>query len=554
LPRNHRDSDIELTPGGDQTLAMPRTSETRLSEARRNLEPAPAPSQLETPLRAPEERDRRLADSVPNQVWTADPAGNLDYVNARVLEYFGRGFDEMIGRGWQDGIHPADLARVLETWTRSLSTGEPYEVEFRLRRADGEYHWHIGRARPERDASGRVVKWFGSNTDVDDLRAAEIARDRALAEAEAQRQQLYDVFMQVPAAIAVLEGPDRVFTVVNPRYAVLTGHRSLLGKPIREAMPELERQGYFEILKSVYETGEAFRAREALIRLDRDGDGVPEAVYVDSVYQPLKRAQGETFGIMVHAVDVTDNVRAREQIAAAHAEADNANRAKSEFLAAMSHDLRTPLNAIGGYADLVRDGLYGPVTEAQVTAMTRIRRAEEHLLALINDILTYAKIEAGRLTIEVTDVPVNEMLAQLRMLVAPQMAAKGLSYECRPGPSDVRMRADRERATQILLNLLTNAVKFTSEGVITVDVEVTEGDIFIRVRDTGPGIAADRMASIFDPFVQAGRFGQPHREGVGLGLAISRELARAMGGDLTAVSALGQGSTFTVRLPRAAAA
>ena len=297
---------------------------------------------------------------------------------------------------------------------------------------------------------GSVVKWFGSNTDVQDLRAAEEARDRALADAEAERQRLYDVFMQVPAAITILEGPEHVFTVVNPRYAMLTGHRKILGRPIREAMPELATQGYFEILDRVYETGEPFRASEALVQLDRDRDGVAEDVYVNFVYQPLKRAQGDVFGIMVHAVDVTDNVKAREEIAKARAEADNANRAKAEFLAAMSHDLRTPLNAIGGYADLVKDGLYGPVTEAQVTAMQRIRRAEDHLLSLINDILSYAKIEAGRLTIEVTDVPVNEMLSELRMLIAPQVAAKGLKYEFRPGAPELRMRADRERATQIM--------------------------------------------------------------------------------------------------------
>ena len=491
-----------------------------------------------------------LADSVPNQVWTATPDGTLDYVNARILEYFGRGFDEMIGAGWQDVIHPADLTRVLDTWTQSLSTGTPYEVEFRLRRSDGEYHWHIGRAMPEYDDRGRIVKWFGSNTDVEDLRAAEVARDRALAEARAERQQLYEVFMQVPAAITVLEGPDHTFTVVNPRYAALTGHRKILGKPIREAMPELEGQGYYEILDSVYATGQPFKAREALVQIDRDRDGIPEDVYIDFVYQPLKRAEGETFGIMVHAVDVTDKVHARDQIAAARAEADNANRAKSEFLAAMSHDLRTPLNAIGGYADLVKDGLYGPVTDAQITAMQRIRRAEDHLLTLINDILSYAKIEAGRLTIELTDVPVNELLTELRLLIAPQVAAKGLRYEFRPGPPDVRVRADRERATQIVLNLLTNAVKFTAEGTIGVDFEATLDDVFIRVRDTGPGIAPDRTSTIFDPFVQAGRFGEPRREGVGLGLAISRELARAMGGDLTVVSELGRGSTFTARLPR----
>lgn len=503
------------------------------------------------PVTSSDRPQDRLADSVPNQVWTATPDGKLDYVNARVLEYFGRTYDEMIGMGWQDVIHPADIERVLETWTRSLHTAAPYEVEFRLRRADGLYHWHIGRAMPECDPAGRVVKWFGSNTDVQDLRAAEEARDRALAEATAQRQQLHDVFMQVPAAITVLEGPEHVFTVVNPRYATLAGHRRLLGKPIREVMPELREQGYFDILDSVYQTGQPFKARESLVQLDRDRDGVPEDLYLDFVYQPLKRATGETFGIMVHAVDVTDNVRAREEIARARAEADNANRAKSEFLAAMSHDLRTPLNAIGGYADLVRDGLYGPVTEAQVLAMQRIRRAEDHLLTLINDILSYAKIEAGRLTIDLTDVPVNPMLAELRMLVAPQIDAKGLKYEFRPGPSDLRMRADRERATQILLNLLTNAVKFTIDGTITVDVGATDDDVIIRVHDTGPGIAPDRMATIFEPFIQAGRFGEPRKEGVGLGLAISRELARAMGGDLTAVSELGRGSTFTVRLQRA---
>ena len=280
----------------------------------------------------------RLADSLPNQVWTATTDGKLDYVNARVLEYFGREYDEMIGQGWQDVLHPADLSSVLDTWPRSLATGEPYEVEFRLRRVDGEYHWHIGRAIPERDAEGRIVKWFGSNTDIQDLRAAEEARDRALADAKAERQQLYDVFMQVPAAITILEGPEHVFTVVNPRYAMLTGYRTLLGRPIREAMPKLTSQGYFEILDRVYETGVPFRANESLVQLDRDRDGVAEDVYVNFVYQPLKRAQDEVFGIMVHAVDVTENVKAREEIAAARAEADRANRAKAEFLAAMSHD------------------------------------------------------------------------------------------------------------------------------------------------------------------------------------------------------------------------
>jgi signal transduction histidine kinase len=310
-------------------------------------------------------------------------------------------------------------------------------------------------------------------------------------------------------------------------------------------------QGFFELLDAVYTSGEPYSARERVVSLDRDGDGVPEDFYVDFVYQPLKDASESTFGILVHAVDVTDQVHARQEITAARAEAERANKAKSEFLAAMSHDLRTPLNAIGGYAALAAEGVYGPVTDAQVKAIGRIQRAGSHLLSLINDILGFAKIEAGRVELHMGEVAVNEIVANAGAMIETQAAKKGISFGTTPGADGVQVRADRERVMQILTNLLTNAVKFTEAGSVTVGWSADDRVVRIDVRDTGRGIPAEKLASVFEPFVQAGRSAEERQQGVGLGLAISRELARAMGGDLTVASAVGRGSTFTLRLPRA---
>ena len=379
---------------------------------------------------------------------------------------------------------------------------------------------------------------------------AEKERNPPLAEARAERMRLYEVFMQAPAANAVMEGPEHVFTVANPIYCTLVGVQQLTGRSVREALPYMEGEGVFELLDGVYASGEPRSTHELLVRRDRDGDRKLEDCYVDFDYQPLKDARGRTFGILVHAVDVTQKVLACQAIAAARAEAEQANRAKAEFLAAMSHDFRTPLNAIGGYAQLTMEGVYGPVTEAQRNAMERIRRAGTHLLALIESILGFAKIEAGRVEIKVADFPVDEVVATATSLVQLQAANKGLSFEAH-GAGGVRVRADPERAIEILSNLLTNAVKFTDRGSVTVDCRPDGSRLCIEVRDTGRGIPADRLGAIFEPFVQADRSAEEESLGVGLGLAISRELARAMGGDVTVESEVDHGSKFTLSLPLA---
>ncbi len=383
---------------------------------RSNAELAAALAHLEEQ----EAQFRVLADTIPHLSWMARADGTVFWCNERWHAYTGALPEEVEGWGWRSLGDPAVLPELLYRWRSAIASGTAFEMELPLRRMDGEVRWFLTRARPVRDTEGRVVRWFGTDTDIQALREAREAAELARSDAE------------------------------------------------------------------------------------------------------LARAQAET-----------------------------ASRAKSDFLAVMSHELRTPLNAIGGYTELLELGIRGPITDAQRHDLDRIRINQQHLLGLIGGVLDLSRIEAGRVTYDLTAVAVDEFLSGLNSLVAPQAAAKSLTLEHVPCPPHLSVRADPEKLRQILLNLLSNAIRYTPAGgrIVVGGQQVDDGRVEISVRDTGVGIAADALEQVFQPFVQLDRSLTRIREGVGLGLAISLDLAHGMQGELTAVSEPGIGSCFTLSLP-----
>lgn len=285
------------------------------------------------------------------------------------------------------------------------------------------------------------------------------------------------------------------------------------------------------------------------------------AVLVGKLRRDLARAVAERVAAAAarseserQAVALEDAVRQAEHGRVA---AGRANREKSEFLAMMSHEVRTPLNAVVGYADLLESGVAGPISDIQRAYAERIRRSARHLLAHVENIVSYARVEAGDVRIAFENVQVRELVEEVRLVVEPQVLAKGLEFELvTTAALGEHMWTDRGKATQILLNLVTNAVAFTDPGGrIALRADSRNGDwVALSVSDTGAGIPPEQLARIFDPFngrdVRHGR----ENSGSGLGLAISRELARRMGAELSAASVPGAGSTFTLLLPTRAAA
>jgi signal transduction histidine kinase len=242
----------------------------------------------------------------------------------------------------------------------------------------------------------------------------------------------------------------------------------------------------------------------------------------------------------------------------ARAAAESANRAKGEFLAAMSHELRTPLSAIAGHVDLLALDIYGPTNPQQQDALRRVKRAEEHLLGIVDELLSFARLERGRVEFHLSSVKLSDLLDDLAPLVGPQLAAKNLEFSVPPSGDSLEVEVDRGKLIQVLLNLVSNAIKFTTPGGrISIDVAETpdssagqQPTAQISVTDTGIGIPADKLQAIFDPFVQLGT-DPANRQGTGLGLAISRDLARGMGGELTARSTPGVSTTFVLTLVKA---
>jgi signal transduction histidine kinase len=482
-------------------------------------------------------------------------------------------------------VHDDDVAMMRARWGASIASGEPYEIIYRLRRADGAYRWFVGRAAASHDEQGRVLQWFGSCTDIHDevLVRERLQRLNTVAEALAGARDVEAIARAVAAeGIAALDANAGRLAVVRDdgRMLELYGADAVpleiaaawrtfpLDMPV--PMATAARTGEPLYLASLEEAVTRFpAARDAMESMSIGALAVLPLVWggqrlgaisfdfrTPRTFDPDTRTFLDTLArqcaqALERARLFALEQRARADAETARAEAQRANLAKGDFLAMMSHDLRTPINATLGYVDLMAMEIRGPLTEEQRHDLERMRRSQRALLALVNEVLDFTSVEAGRAECRRDPLALRDVVGDVTPIVEALAVQRSVRFEVAPVP-DVVAIGDRDRVRQVLLNLLSNAVKFTDAGgSVRLTSEVAGDRVRIDVTDTGRGIPSDRLASVFEPFVQVDRDQQAaSREGVGLGLAIARELARAMGGDLTAESEVGKGSTFRLELPK----
>ena len=427
--------------------------------------------------------------------------------------------------------------------SRAIGTGKIVGPDkYRYRRGDGTLAWVQITGAPICDAEGRTVAGLAMIEDIDaEVRSAE-ERERLLQELDVERHRLQRVFERAPAFIATLRGPDHVFEMANPPYYQLVGHRDIVGKPVREALPEVVEQGFIDLLDKVYSTGEPFVGDEVSIHLQPEPGSALEEHFLNYVYEPLHDIDGSVTGILAHGVDVTEQVRAREAV-------EETSRAKSAFLATMSHELRTPLNAMIGYAELLEMGVPAKIPEPSRVHVERIRLSAEHLLQLIEEILTFSRIEAGRERVETATVSLHALAEEVTAIIEPLAEKSGLAFTTDVPDEPVTLQTDPRKVRQILLNLLGNAVKFTEDGEIAFSARPEQDDVVFRIHDTGVGIEPEDRERIFEPFWQAETKMHARVAGTGLGLPVTRQLVELLGGKVSVESTSGEGTTFTVRLP-----
>ncbi|HEY2067689.1 MAG TPA: PAS domain S-box protein [Gemmatimonadaceae bacterium] len=476
-------------------------------------------------------------------IFALDPHGYVLSWNAGAQRFKGYEAAEIIGKHFSVFYPEIDKWKAPQELEIAERDGRVEDEGWRVRK-DGTQFWANVVITALRDKEGVLVGFAKVTRDLTERRAAELR-------ISASEQQLrlivnsvrdYGIFMLDPTG-RVLTWNEGAEAINGYSETEIVGqHFSVFYPPedIAAAKPDWEleivaREGRFE--------DEGWRVR-------KDG----QRFWANVVITALRDKHGTLVGFAKVTRDLTERKAAEErEIDAARraAVSEEANRTKSTFLAAMSHELRTPLNAIGGYAEILTLGIHGPVTEPQREALHRITRSQQVLLSLINDVLNFAKLDAGQVHYRLAPVRVRDVLGHLDDLVAPQLQAKELTYQLTDCDESIVATADPEKLQQVVLNLLSNAIKFTPKGGrIGVSCAADGAWTLINVSDTGVGIEADRLGVIFDPFVQVDRTLRRPHEGVGLGLSISRDLVRGMGGTLTVRSTPGAGSTFTVRLRR----
>lgn len=485
-----------------------------------------------------DETFRTLAAALPQILFIQNAQGQVIYFNERWYEYTGFSEEDPVNQ-WPQVIHPDDINMCLEKWLISLREGKPFELEYRLRRKDGAFRWHLGRALPLRSAQGVVTRWFGSNTDIDDQKRL----NDQLARAQGEFKKIIET---IPNGIWRTDASGSA-DYFSPRFAELIGYfdeKDLLGDAWIDKLHPDDAEKTMEIWMAALKKKTSVRAE---FRYKTKQSGYQ---WFRSEGNPLKNERGDVIKFYGTWVNIDDIKKQSEELQKAKEAAEAANEAKSSFLANMSHEIRTPLGAILGFSNLLR--LDSDQVEKE-SYLNIIEKNGQALTKIIDDILDLSKVEAGQMTVEMTRLNLADMLREVTGLFAERANSKGVAikYGLTPHtPNEVE--SDPVRLRQILLNIVGNAVKFTDNGEVNIEAYIEtqdtgQGKLHVSVSDTGTGLTQDQIEKIFKPFSQADNSTTRRYGGTGLGLALSRRLALALGGDIEITrSVVGKGSTFEI--------
>lgn len=505
--------------------------------------------QVEQALRESEYRYAQILDSVQDMVFCKSPGSVVVYANKATCNYYGMSREEL--RGITDvPFNQLDFTQqYVQDDLQVFTTGETIEVlEEPNQRADGEIRYFHTIKSPIFDTQGNVVELVGVSRDITERKRTEETRDRALAEAETARTELQRVFMQAPAAIQTTRGPNHICETANSLYLQISGHREMIGKPACEVFPELAGQGFFDLLDQVYATGQPFVGNEMRAVFDRNADGILEESFWNFVYQPLFDADNQVYGIMTHAVEVTDQVRARQEVERKAEEMtrlsqalERSNRELEQFAYVASHDLKAPLRGIANLSEWIEEDIADHLSEESGKYMQLLRGRVHRMESLIDGILQFSR--AGRLQKPET-VDVTSLLNETVELLSPQQEARIVIQ-----PGMPLLETERVPLQQLFMNLINNALKHARRPDVTIHIGVQLGDNQheFSVSDNGQGIPAEYQERIWGIFQRLES--QDKVEGTGIGLAVVKKIVESRGGQVWLESEVGVGTTFRFTWP-----
>ncbi|KIW03976.1 uncharacterized protein PV09_04809 [Verruconis gallopava] len=496
-----------------------------------------------------------IANLIPIMVWRTTPEGIHDWYSQRWYDYTGLTVEESFGEGWRGAFHPEDMPVTSARWAHSLATGEEYITEYRCKRADGQWRWMLGRATPFLDDKGKIVKWFGTCTDIHEL-------VEARREARNVREQLQRVMEHAQVTLWAIDTKG-VITLLEGNMVkspIAHGKAPFIGQHIDDIVeletwrPAVDRllsgSSKDEFIESHVGGDRWFRTRGLPLYAEHTDKGNADAKVIDGIIwvsvdsTELRRREAE----------LKAQEKANAKLLANEAAAKEASKMKSQFLANMSHEIRTPIAGVIGMSELLLDT---NLNDEQREFAENINRSANSLLTVINDILDFSKVESGRLDIEDVQFNLSVVIRDIGKMTSFAAQRKNLTYESYIEPriaQDFKVTGDPGRLRQIIQNLLTNSLKFTTQGSISLSVHtVSETQdtttLSFEVRDTGIGIEEEVRKKLFKPFSQADSSTARRFGGTGLGLTISKNLVELMHGQIELESKLGQGTTARFWLP-----